>query len=432
MLEIILKENLDKSSILNISTENDINLCLDFRANPNLVTKYYNEGLSYNRGVDFCVLVDKSTSRLDEIKDAIFSLVPSMKQNDTISLVSFSNSAEVIINKLSKSDINIILAKLDNGIAYDSSKSNLSLGLKEARLIFENCSDDRVKRVILVSGLSRRTSEEEEMLIEEELKLYKILSITLDTLAVGEHSNNVFLDKIASKLGGVCHIATMLTNMNICIKESLVFAQNTILSNVKLKIKFTKFFRIREMYRGYPANSYLGQVYSDDEIIIDVNNIEFNKKYSYYLNIVSKLPKDSYEGKFKMAEVEIHYSIPSISGEEIIITTPKKVFVTFTSNEREVIKNTEVIRGLSEAKIKMYEQRAQEAKLQGNDIVVMNAYTEIIELCTELGEIDLMRAYKSLLDEHKENGEWNEDKIRMLSEESSKTSNSPYLPMPSL
>ena len=80
----------------------------------------------------------------------------------------------------------------------------------------------------------------------------------------------------------------------------------------------------------------------------------------------------------------------------------------------------------------MYEQRAQEAKLQGNDIVVMNAYTEIIELCTELGEIDLMRAYKSLLDEHKENGEWNEDKIRMLSEESSKTSNSPYLPMPSL
>ena len=43
-----------------------------------------------------------------------------------------------------------------------------------------------------------------------------------------------------------------------------------------------------------------------------------------------------------------------------------------------------------------------------------------------------MRAYKSLLDEHKENGEWNEDKIRMLSEESSKTSNSPYLPMPSL
>ena len=432
MLEVILKENLDKSSILNISTENDINLCLDFRANPNLVTKYYNEGLSYNRGVDFCVLVDKSTSRLDEIKDAIFSLVPSMKQNDTISLVTFSDYAEVVINKLGKSDINVILAKLDNGISHDSSKSNLTLGLKEARLILENCSDDRVKRVMLVSGLSRRTSEEEEMLIEEELKLYKKISITLDTLAVGDNSNNVFLDKIASKLGGVCHIATMLTNMNISIKESLAFAQNTILSNVKLKIKFTKFFRIREMYRGYPANSYLGQVYSDDEIIIDVNNIEFNKKYSYYLNIVSKLPKDGYEGKFKMAEVEMQYSIPSISGEEIIITTPKKVFVTFTSNEREVIKNTEVIRGLSEAKIKMYEQRAQEAKLQGNDIVVMNAYTEIIELCTELGEIDLMRAYKSLLDEHKENGEWNEDKIRMLSEESSKTSNSPYLPMPSL
>ena len=80
----------------------------------------------------------------------------------------------------------------------------------------------------------------------------------------------------------------------------------------------------------------------------------------------------------------------------------------------------------------MYELRAQEAKFQGNDIVVMNAYSEIIELCSELGEIDLMRSYKSLLEAYKKNGEWNEDKIRRLSEESSRTSNSPYLPMPSL
>ena len=148
MLEVILKENLDKSSILNISTENDINLCLDFRANPNLVTKYYNEGLSYNRGVDFCVLVDKSTSRLDEIKDAIFSLVPSMKQNDTISLVTFSDYAEVVINKLGKSDINVILAKLDNGISHDSSKSNLTL----LNIVFcANTNDSFIEIFILVS-----------------------------------------------------------------------------------------------------------------------------------------------------------------------------------------------------------------------------------------------------------------------------------------
>lgn len=432
MLEVILKENLDKNLILNTSKENDVNLCVDFRVNQNLVAKYYNEGLSYNKGVDFCVIVDKSISRLDEIKDAIFTLVPSMKQNDTISLVTFSNSAEVVINKLGKKDINVILAKLDDGISYDANKTNLVTGLKEARLTLEKCSDERVKRVMLISGLSRKISEDEELIIESEIELYKKLSITLDTLAVGENSNNVFLEKIASRLGGMCHIATRLTNMNISIKESLSFAQSTILNNVKLKINFTKFFRVREMYRGYPVNSYLGQVCSDDEIIIDVNNIEFNKKYSYYLNIASRLPKDGYEGKFKMAEVVVEYSIPSISGDEIIVSTPKKVFVAFTSNEREIKTNLEVVKGLSEVKIKMHEHRAQEAKLQGKDIIVMNAYTEIIEICSELGEIDLMRSYKALLEEYKSNGQWNEDKIRLLSEESSKTSNSPYLPMPSL
>ena len=432
MLEVILKENLDKSTILNTFTENDINLCVYFKANENLRNKYYNEGLNYNKGIDFCVLVDKSISRLDEIKDAIFSLVPSMKQNDTISLVTFSVSAEVVIDKLAKDNINVILAKLDNPISYDSSKTNLVLALETTRAVFEGCSDDRIKKVMLVSGLSRRISEYEELLIEEEIKLYKKLSITLDTLAVGENINNVFLEKISSTLGGICNIVTRLTNMNISIKESLESAQSTILNNVKLKIRLSKFFRAREIYRGYPINSYLGQVYSEDEIIIDVNNIELNKKYSYYLNIVSKLPREDYEGKFKMAEIVMEYSIPSISGDEIIISTPKKVFVRFTSNECDIIKNAEVIQGLSEAKIKMYEHRAQEAKFQGNDIVVMNAYSEIIELCSELGEIDLMKSYKSLLEAYKKNGEWNEDKIRRLSEESSRTSNSPYLPMPSL
>lgn len=432
MLEVILKENLDKSSILNVSAENDVNLCVDLRVNQSLVAKYYNEGLSYNKGVDFCVVVDRSISRLDEIKDAIFTLVPSMKQNDSISLVTFSSDAEIVINKLGKKDINVILAKLDYGIPYEDNKTDLLAGLREARVTIEKSSPNRVRRVMLISGLSRRISEDEELIIESELELYKKSNITLDTLAVGENSNNVFLEKISSNLGGICHIATEITNMNISIKESLTFAQSTILNNVKLKINFTKFFRVREIYRGYPVNSYLGKVCNDGEIIIDINNIEFNKKYSYYLNIASKLPKEEYEGKFKMAEIIIEYSIPSISDDEIIVSTPKKVFVSFTSNENEIKANSAVIQGLSEAKIKMHEHRAQEGKLQGEDIVVMNAYTEIIELCSELGEIDLMKSYKALLEEYKSNGKWNEDKIRLLSEESSKTSNSPYLPMPSL
>ena len=75
-----------------------------------------------------------------------------MKQNDTISLVTFSVSAEVVIDKLAKDNINVILANLDNTISYDSSKTNLVLALETTRAVFEGCSDDRIKKVMLVSG----------------------------------------------------------------------------------------------------------------------------------------------------------------------------------------------------------------------------------------------------------------------------------------
>ena len=119
-------------------------------------------------------------------------------------------------------------------------------------------------------------------MLNDEIEKYKQLNISIDTLGIGEESNLFVLDNMASVLGGQGHLVSTNTDISRIIIDSLQYCQNSILTNVKLKIKLNnKYFRLRHIYRGLPTNAYLGKGSGRDEIVININNMHIDKKQYY-------------------------------------------------------------------------------------------------------------------------------------------------------
>ena len=402
MLNIILQTMLDKSKLLSTKAEDNFKLAVAIMPSDQIRAKFIQEGYAFNRGVDYCVVVDKTCDRLAEITEAIRALSLTIKHNDTLSLITYSDGPQVIMDSFTSLDA-INKMKEITVIQGDSKNSNLYLGLKQAREVMMSKSNERIKKVLLISGLRRSLNHIEEDMLNNEIEEYKSLNISIDTLGIGEESNLFVLENIANLLGGQGHLVSTNTDISRIAVDSLQYCQNSILTNVKLKMKLnSKYFRLRHIYRGLPTNAYLGKCSGRDEIVININNMHIDKKQYYYFDIVSKIPKLGVEGETDAALISVEYSIPSsVKKGEIRERKIKKLRVGFTADESKVELNRRFVNIYSEAEIKRLESIMIDNKKKNEKEAVIYAYNQIINICQEIGNAKLARDYKDSLDEYK-------------------------------
>lgn len=402
MLNITLQTTLDKSALLSTKAEDNFKLAVAIMPSDQIRTKFTQEGHAFNRGVDYCVVVDKTCDRLAEITEAIRALSLAIKHNDTLSLITYSDGPQVIMDSLTSIEA-INKMKEITVIQGDSRNSNLYLGLKQAREVMMSKDNERIKKVLLISGLRKSLNYAEEDMLNNEIENYKSLNISIDTLGIGEESNLFVLDNIASVLGGQGHLVSTNTDISRIAIDSLQYCQNSILTNVKLKIRLNnKYFRLRHIYRGLPTNAYLGKGSGRDEIVININNMHIDKKQYYYFDIVSKIPKLGVEGAIDAAIIGVEYSIPSSSKRgEVIQRKGQKLPIKFVIDESKIQVNHAFINVYSEAEIKRLESIMIDNKKKNEKEAVIYAYNQIINICQEIGNAKLARDYKDSLEEYK-------------------------------
>lgn len=402
MLNIILQTMLDKSKLLSTKAEDNFKLAVAIMPSDQIRAKFIQEGYAFNRGVDYCVVVDKTSDRLAEITEAIRALSLTIKHKDTLSLITYSDGPQVIMDSLTSIEAINKMREI-TVIQGDSKNSNLYLGLKQAREIMMSKSNERIKKVLLVSGLRRSLNHIEEEMLNNELEEYKSLNISIDTLGIGEESNLFVLENIANLLGGQGHLVSNNTDISRIAVDSLQYCQNSILTNVKLKMKLnSKYFRLRHVYRGLPTNAYLGKGSSRNEVVININNMHIDKKQYYYFDIVSKTPKIGVVGETDAALIGIEYSVPSSAKKgEIRQRKVKNIRVGFTADESKVELNRRFTNIYSEAEIKRLESIMIDNKKKNEKEAVIYAYNQIINICQEIGNAKLARDYKDSLEEYK-------------------------------
>ena len=402
MLNITLQTTLDKSALLSTKAEDNFKLAVAIMPSDQIRTKFTQEGHAFNGGVDYCVVVDKTCDRLAEITEAIRALSLAIKHNDTLSLITYSDGPQVIMDSLTSIEA-INKMKEITVIQGDSRSSNLYLGLKQAREVMMSKDNERIKKVLLISGLRKSLNHAEEDMLNDEIEKYKQLNISIDTLGIGEESNLFVLDNIASVLGGQGHLVSTNTDISRIAIDSLQYCQNSILTNVKLKIRLNnKYFRLRHIYRGLPTNAYLGKGSGRDEIVIKINNMHIDNKQHYYFDIVSTIPTLGVEGAIDAAIIGVEYSIPSSSKRgEVIQRKGQKLPIKFVIDESKIQVNHAFINVYSEAEIKRLESIMIDSKKKNEKDAVIYAYNQIINICQEIGNAKLARDYKDSLEEYK-------------------------------
>ena len=160
------------------------------------------EGGNQAAPLNLALVLDRSTSmkgvRLDKVKIAAQQIIEQLSPDDILSVVTFSDRADVIIPAAPVRDKNEKQALVSMMRADGSTEMfhGLSAGIEQCRRF---AGAQRVNHLILLTD--GRTYGDEEQSLELAVQASK-QGISISAMGIGEEWNDVFLDALASQTGG--------------------------------------------------------------------------------------------------------------------------------------------------------------------------------------------------------------------------------------
>jgi Ca-activated chloride channel family protein len=158
--------------------------------------------LTTDAPLNLALVVDRSTSmkgaRLQHVKNAVHRIIDECAEQDIISLVTFSDSAEVLIPAQHPTDARGLKSQV-NSIQADGATaiySGLSAGIEQ---IEKNRHSRYVNHVVLITDGRTYGDEEDCLRLAGEAHA---LGVGISGMGIGEDWNDRFLDQLAQRTGG--------------------------------------------------------------------------------------------------------------------------------------------------------------------------------------------------------------------------------------
>lgn len=153
--------------------------------------------------LNLCLVLDRSTSmqgiRLQQVKEATRQIIDFLEPDDTMSLVVFSDKAEILLagqKKIDKAMAKSIASTIQPSGGTEMLQG-LMVGLKE---IQTHRSENSVNHLILLTD-GRTYGDEEEC--QKQAEWAGINQISLSTMGIGADWNEDLLDAMANASGGI-------------------------------------------------------------------------------------------------------------------------------------------------------------------------------------------------------------------------------------
>lgn len=184
--------------------------------------------------VNLCLVIDRSTSmqgtRLDQVKAAARLVIQQLNQDDIISIITFSDRAEVLSPAGHLHNRNLLSRRLDEMRA--SGGTEIYQGLKAGLHEMSNVTLERYinKLVLLTDGHTYGDEEECIQLASEAAGR----GIVLSALGIGADWNDHFLDQLAAPSGGQTTFIEKPEMIIQCLQQQIdglgaIYAQNVVL-----------------------------------------------------------------------------------------------------------------------------------------------------------------------------------------------------------
>lgn len=319
-----------------------------------------------------CLVLDKSTSmqgqRMDMVKSSALSLLQQLRPQDYLSVVAFSDRAEVLIaptraSSISKADHRISLLQTGGGTEI---LQGLAMGVEQLR----KTDSSQMRQLILLTDGNTYGDD------EGCLKLAKEAAdegIAISVLGIGNEWNDVLMDKIAAFSGGNSQLISAPRDLDTFLIQKLAELEMVYARGLRFEFQSDAGVQLRYAFRLLPNVSPL-----DTSSPIQLGDIQHRKSISFLLEFLVP-PLDHEMDRLTLASGKIWMDLPGR------ISTKVRFFLDLSCPARENVEQESPPAVIVEAMSKLTLYRLQEkVRLEVSEGQVEKATKHMHYLATHL------------------------------------------------
>jgi Ca-activated chloride channel family protein len=311
-----------------------------------------------NLPLNLALVLDRSTSmhggRMDMVKDNAIRFLRQMNQNDIISIVTFSDKAEVLIPATRLSDLSLIesrISRIQTGGATEIYQG-LSAGVAQIR---KNCNPGYVNHLILMTD--GRTYGDEAECLELALQAAEE-GIGISGLGIGHEWNDQFLDKLASSSGGVSMFINGSKDLRQFLDMKFKNFEQVYAERVMINLTLAENIKLKYAFRLYPEAGPLPA-----DISLNLGNLQQTKKIIIMLEFEVLFSRDDLK-ELNYANGLIQMHIPTRQVPYTRIPMRFNCLVDRNAGEQPVPQV--IIQALSQLSLYRMQEKAREEVDAGN------------------------------------------------------------------
>ena len=253
--------------------------------------------------LNLCLVLDRSTSmqgpRLDQVKAATCQLIDTLDKDDTFSVVTFSDHADVVWPSQALSDPLRTKAKV-NAIQASGGTEILQGMLTGLGELEKRRRSQAINRLILLTD--GQTYGDEDKCLAQAVEAKKH-GISITCMGLGEDWNDTLLDAIASRSGGSSAYVTSAEDVSRLFRDQLHGLGTLYATDLQLTVRRSEGLALKNVFRLTP---YLVRLTLDQDVV-SLGTLQTDSPLTLLLELVvhSHPP-----GVHRLAQIEITGDVP--------------------------------------------------------------------------------------------------------------------------
>ncbi len=308
--------------------------------------------------LNVCLVIDRSTSmsgiRMDTVKATAIELLRQLRPQDILSVVSFSDRAEIVLPANRGYRRNELEAKISKVQPSGGTEifQGLEAGYFEIRRYLNN---QQINHIILLTD--GRTYGDEENCLELAEKMASN-GVSLSTLGIGDEWNDGFLDRLANWTGGSSVYVANPGDISEFLQEKFRGLNQTFAEQLTLKLETSPGILLQYVLRLQPDTLPLPV-----ESLIRLGGLPHNNGVRLLLEFVVA-PINSRDQRFSLANCALTMDIPSMNktGHKIRFRLRRPISPVFQPEGPPKI----VIQSVSQMTLYRMQDRINQEVVEGN------------------------------------------------------------------
>jgi len=325
--------------------------------------------------LNLTLVLDRSNSmsgtRLDRVKAAANQIIDQLSDNDYLSIISFNDFAEVVINSTSLDNRAMLKARVSmiNASGGTEILKGLSLGATQNRI---HQGHDFVNHLILITDGNTFGDQDQCITLAQQLILE---GVSISAMGIGHEWNDEFLDELTSITGSNAEFIMNPNTVQRFLNDHVRSLANTFAERITISIAPYADVKLESAFKLSPRPHPL----SKDESVIRLGNLQHHKLTSVIFQL--ELPGDMKVGFRSLARIAVAGDILDNGFRHYQTSSEISIGVNNDSNAEEPPAN--VMDALNKLTLYRMQERAKEALERGD---TQEATRRLENLATRLFE----------------------------------------------